>query len=721
MATCSGSIQTAIEAAAPGDTVQVAGIAAGDDYDTGNSSGGGCSGNNGIHSDNRSPNEKCESGRWLQHQFWPANSITYLDAQGLGRVIYVGPGINATISGFHIINGFVSGSNGNGAGICIDNAAPVIKENHIYSQTATNGAAIYSLDSTARIDGGNHIYLNTATNGGAVYVSSGTAIATKVQNNFVYSNTATNGAAFYNAVGDNNFWHNTIYSNTATGTGAAFDVAADSPNFQNNIAMNNSGGAVDGAFGAGGSTPIVDHNDFFGQVTDFGGTIANGGSGHISANPGFTDLPALDFTIAYTSPVVDVGAIVPLFEDYETDIRPSHQGYDMGADEFGGCYARVSSAPTVIYGSVQTAVDIAASGDTVDVDGTCFGVNSLLLPGSSETITQNLFIDKDLILNGMWDYQTAQMATLDARYQGRVLYINSGHVVTITNIILHRGNGSLGGRTDAGGGIWNDAELTLLDSTILSNTAGIGGGIYNVDRIMMNGSLLQGNTAVDGGGFYNSAGNFIADLSAQNQFFHNLATNNGGGIYQAEGVLSLNGNEFHFNRANNDGGAVYLSGGTDDTLDIINNFIYANTALNHGAGLYNSNTNGRVWHNTFVSNLGSGLYSTSSAGHVIHSNIFDSNSGSGIESTLPSADIDYNNVINNAPNYGGSATAGANDISATPAYEDSSIADFHLQATSAGIDVADPDITAVGDNLKHDFDDDIRPTNGGPDMGADEY
>ncbi|MCA9970604.1 MAG: hypothetical protein KC425_10340, partial [Anaerolineales bacterium] len=715
-----GSIQTALDAASPGDTLRVAGACSGvHAYDTG--SAGGCGGATGaiLTTVHLTKSVHLEGG-W-NVAFTNQNDVTTLDARGLGRVLYVGPGITSTVSGFHIVNGLLTGPDGNGAGICVDNAAPTISSNHVYSNTATNGAAMYAVDSPAQLGGGNHIYLNTATTGAAVYVNSAPGIHTTVQNNFIYSNTATNGGAIANGAGSSNLWHNTIYSNTASSRGGAFYVVSGSPLIRSNIVMSNAAGIeADGAYGLAGATPSLGYNDFFGQADDFGGTITDGGPGHISADPNFKSIPMLDFTVPFASPVVDVGdPTLPITDDFEADIRPTHQSFDIGADEVGGCYARVSSLPNVIFGSVQAAVDQAVDGDVVDVDGTCYGVSSRLLPGSSQLVTQTLLIAKDITLNGSWSYQTNVTATLDARGRGRVLFIASNTTVTITNIILQRGSAANAGLLDgAGGNIWNDGDLLLLDSNVVTGTAQQGGGIYNVDNLVMRGTTLRANTAVSGAALYNNTLSGGAFLTQGNLLEHNTASQNVGGIFQNHGKLSAYRNTPRGNQAVN-GAGVYLSGGTDDTLDVRNSFFYSNSATTQAAGIYDANTNGRLWHNTIVNNAGGGIYSASSAAFSIHSNIVDSNTGAGIHTTAPNPDVDYNNVVANATNYAGTAAPGPHGISAAPDYVDPANQDYHLQETSRGVDEGDPNITSVG--IFNDYDNDLRPTNGGPDIGADEF
>ncbi|MCP4423288.1 MAG: DUF5123 domain-containing protein, partial [Chloroflexi bacterium] len=277
-----GSLQAALAAAQDGDTVKVSGICSGvHSYTIGASNA--CSDDDGnmdvtVHLD-KNVNL---SGGWNE-DFSKQNAISTLDAQQLGRALYIAPtAVTATVEGFHIINGLAL----NGAGICIDNAAPIIIKNEIYSNTATDsGGAIYSLNSAALVDQGNRIKLNQATNGAAIAASGSTATTT-MQNNFVYSNTATNnGGAFYNESGNHNFWHNTLYANSASTNGGAAYAAAGSPLIRSNIIISNSSGI----FGQDGSLPSLGYNDYVGNIGgDVGGT-ADYGPGYITEDPQFND------------------------------------------------------------------------------------------------------------------------------------------------------------------------------------------------------------------------------------------------------------------------------------------------------------------------------------------------------------------------------------------------------------------------------------------------
>lgn len=688
-----GSVQTAIRMADVGDQIDVAGRCSGTHpFDTEGSLGA-------INVTIHITKSVILTGGW-NLEFTQQDDVTYLDAEESGRVIYVAPGISATISTFDILGG----SGTNGGAIYIDNAPATILSNNIYSNSATNGAAIYSINSPTRIDGGNRIYSNTATSG-AIYLTGATEAA--VQNNFIYWNTAVNGAAIYNANGDHTYWHNTVVENEASGNGGGFYVASGSPEIRGNIVMSNTAVDGGGAYGVAPSAAALSYNDFFANSDDFGGNIGSGGTGHVSVDPTFAAVPT--FTLHITSPVVDAGdPAMPLLYDFAEDIRPSHQGWDMGADEVGGCYARILSDPSTVYGSVQQAVDLAAAGDVVQVDGICYGTNIQTLPGPI-TLQQNLFIDKDITINGDWNYLSDVITgTLDALGEGRVLYVASGATVTITHLYLQHGDGTGAGINDNGGGVFNDGTLALLNSRVQTNTAVLGGGLYNEQTLLVEDTVVAGNVAANGAGLYNNVAGGGGATVRQNRFKWNQATGDGGATYQNAGPFTLDGNRLHSNTAVN-GAATYLTGGTSPV--VINNFIYQNQA-NNGAGVYNHNTTADILHNTIVGNVGSGIYNAGGTADI-RNNIVDSNLGVGVHVAGGSATADFNNAIGNTTNYVG-VVPGGGSLSASPFYVNAAEADYHLQDNSPGEDVG----TDAG--VLHDIDDDIRPTNGGPDIGADE-
>ncbi|MFQ5421859.1 MAG: choice-of-anchor Q domain-containing protein, partial [Anaerolineae bacterium] len=504
-----GSVQLAINIANPGDQVDVSGRCSGaHPFNAGGSQGV-------VYQTVHIDKNLTLMGGWTD-DFLNQGLTTILDAEGQGRVIYISPGISVTISSFDIISGDANaaGMDGNGGGIYAnDGSSPTILKTRIYSNTAVNGAGIYLNNALAMVAGGNRVYLNTAVGNGGGILAANTTLTATIQNNFIFKNSAANGAGFYNESGDARFWHNDVVSNTAVSLGGGIYARADAPDIRANIVTFNQAGLADGAYGFTGSAPTLGYNNFFGQTADFGGVIGGGGAGHMSADPMFKNLPAFNFTVFYTSPVVDKGdPLMSLAVDYEGEIRPSQQGFDIGADEFGGCFARALIAPNKIYGSVQLAVDNAIPGDTVQVDGQCLGVNTQTI-GGGVTVSQTLYISNNLTLDGNWDYRDNVNATLNPVFRGRGFFVNTGAVVTMTNFTFFNGDAANAGIVDGGGGLYNQGTLYLSDSIFADNTAQLGGGAYNAGALRLETSWFITNTAVSGGGFYNNSPGFQATVS----------------------------------------------------------------------------------------------------------------------------------------------------------------------------------------------------------------
>ncbi|MCB8954025.1 MAG: right-handed parallel beta-helix repeat-containing protein [Ardenticatenales bacterium] len=709
-----GSLQLALAQAQDGDVLQVSGKCSGSTlFDPGGGGGGdpnSCAAAGAVPTTLVILQNVTISGGW-DETFTTQDDVTWLDAEGDGRVVYVGPGVQTTLTGFDILRGSV---NGPGAGICADNATLTITHNALYSHTAVSGAAIYAYDSNLIIDG-NHIHDNQATNGGGVFLYNSVGYTSTVQNNFIYANTAGgNGGGFANMGGDLRLWHNDFVTNTAGNGGGLYlnngvlDVRG------NNVISNSSG-----IFAANGPILTLDYNNVYGGGIHYGGT-ATPGPHALSVDPLFADMGEGDFTIDIDSPVVDRGdPRLPLLWDHEGDIRPSHQSLDIGADEVGGCFARITTDPEQIYGSVQRAVDVADAGNTIQLDGLCYNANTRqIAPG--QFVSQTVIITKSLTLDGDWEVDPNATATLDARGQGRALYVGSGVVVTLTEVTLRNGSAAQAGGVAGGGLVYNTGTLNLLRVDLFNGAATNGAALFNDGTLLYDqGKVGENSAATGGGGLYNQGTATVRHVA-----FYNNNANNGGAVYQAAGIFTLDGNEIYDNNASR-GGGIYLGSGNSATT-ISNNFIYRNDADDRGGGLFNLNgsAEAHIYYNTFVRNRvlgaeskGGGIYHAG-GGADLRGNIVDRNFGSGIHVDGGAPLIDYNNVVGNNPDYDGdmAPTPGPHDISAFPLYTNLEDGDFHLQGVSRGIDEGDPAVLVLTD-----IDGDIRPTNSASDIGADEY
>jgi hypothetical protein len=145
---CYSTLQAAVDAAAEGDELRVAaGLYTGIGIRNGTSQL--------VYLD------KSITIRGGYHpQTWtpdPTLNPTILDAQGLGRVLFITGTISPVVDGFHLVNG----SGGNGGGVYVEMAAASLSHNEIYGNWAEGrGGGVYLEDSAAAILS-NHIYTNT--------------------------------------------------------------------------------------------------------------------------------------------------------------------------------------------------------------------------------------------------------------------------------------------------------------------------------------------------------------------------------------------------------------------------------------------------------------------------------------------------------------------------------------------------------------------------------
>ncbi|MBI5566434.1 MAG: DUF11 domain-containing protein [Chloroflexi bacterium] len=110
----------------------------------------------------------------------------------------------------------------------------------------------------------------------------------------------------------------------------------------------------------------------------------------------------------------------------------------------------------------------------------------------------------------------------------------------------------------SGGGVFNagaNATVNLDATTIAYNTAQVnGGGVYNQAVLTLRNSTLHHNTAHAGGGLHHNGGGSVTLIN--DTFSANHALDNGGGVYNKAGVILANVTLAH-NAADGAGGAIF--------------------------------------------------------------------------------------------------------------------------------------------------------------------
>jgi hypothetical protein len=144
-----------------------------------------------------------------------------------------------------------------------------------------------------------------------------------------------------------------------------------------------------------------------------------------------------------------------------------------------------------------------------------------------------------------------------------------------------RGAGAL--LCSGGGGIWNSAALTMINSTVSGSEADWGAGLYTRDGApTLTNSTVSGNSAgFDGGGLLNFETLTLIDSTVAD----NVSGQSGGGIAnEAPGTLEVSNSTLSGNTAAAAGGGLFNPLGA--AANLLNTTVSTNTAGREGGGIY---------------------------------------------------------------------------------------------------------------------------------------
>ena len=288
----------------------------------------------------------------------------------------------------------------------------------------------------------------------------------------------------------------------------------------------------------------------------------------------------------------------------------------------------VPSAGETVLSTVSTTVPLAC---VITVDDNCSLANAIRSANGNTQIEESGDRDgnaecedgadpddsatppetgDDIILLTANTTLTAQLPAITSRIQlegagrsvsgdGQFQVFNvSGGQLSVEELTITKGLSST-----VGGGIYiNSGALSLSDSAIKdSGASDIGGGIYAIDSdVEIADSEFSGNSTVKshGGGMYfiSSTGLHTLDISGVT-FKKNQATEDGGALKTAGGIVTINKSTFVENTAD-EGGAIESS---ETTLDITNSTFSSNSAR-EGGGLSSFSSFVTLTHTTWAYN-----------------------------------------------------------------------------------------------------------------------
>ncbi len=108
-----------------------------------------------------------------------------------------------------------------------------------------------------------------------------------------------------------------------------------------------------------------------------------------------------------------------------------------------------------------------------------------------------------------------------------------------------------------GGGIFDDGDVTITDSTLADNTASKGGGVFAAaGSLAIADATLSGNTATDDGGGIYQSGNAAKVTIVGSTLKNNTGLDFGGGVYADGGSLTISASTLSANTAGSEGGGI---------------------------------------------------------------------------------------------------------------------------------------------------------------------
>jgi hypothetical protein len=331
----------------------------------------------------------------------------------------------------------------------------------------------------------------------------------------------------------------------------------------------------------------------FGSTGDqIGATAAQVNLGPLQDNGGLTKTMAPKTG----SIAIDQGSSGGLTTDQRGDPRPVNRtnatnvpgdSSDIGAVEVGLSQFPQAGAMEIVTNTDEhnehdcrvddcTLAEAIEAGNFIAANASLGPVTIKFAPGLSgvilnTTVPTGLNIAAALTIIG----PGARVLTISGNKLARVFNVTGGTGNTVNISGLTIANGQI---NDSGGGIFNSANLHLLDCTVVNNSGGSGAGAVNVGTLYVTNCTFAGNVSTGHGGALRN----VADLIVRNSTFNNNTAISSGAI------------------------TSFVNSGPAATLNITNCTISGNKASDTsggtGGGIFNGNLSTGTVSNTIVAN-----------------------------------------------------------------------------------------------------------------------
>ncbi|MGC9357567.1 MAG: right-handed parallel beta-helix repeat-containing protein, partial [Anaerolineae bacterium] len=451
-------------------------------------------------------------GYSLDFETWnPELYTTTLDAQGTGRVVFVGDGISVTLQGLQLIGGDADGLSGYGVkmvedaggGVYVfsgtlslqdvdlfDNVAGLgggaffhrgkvgLEESHVFANGATDGGGLYLYETGAATLTGNQVFSNTASSqGGGLLLYQGSGL---IDGNIFLDNWASEGSGLYlyetqaATLTRNQVLSNTAYSrggglglyqgrmllnaNTFSGNWAAeggglYLHEAEIATLKGNQIISNT------AYSRGGGLSLYQGQTLLNANVFLDNRAAEGGGLYLHE----TGEATLTDNQVFSNTASSLGGGLMLYQG--TSLLDGNVFFNNRAIKGGGLYLHEAMTATLTGNEVLSNTASSQGG-------------GLMLYRGSTLLDGNVFLDNRAAEGGglfVWDSDATVLNTIIAQ-NGAEVHGSGLHVLDATPRLVHvtlARNGSQVGDDGVGVHVGSGSTLALTNTLLVSHTVGL--------------------------------------------------------------------------------------------------------------------------------------------------------------------------------------------------------------------------------------------------------